>query len=496
MRRRGQTLVLACITMMVLALMLMMTFNLTNAIHEKIRIQNHADAQAYSIAVVEARAYNSIAFSNRAIAAALVAQMSLHAWYAIANQATKIHEGLSTAFIIVAIMEIIEGLASWPPCVNVHCLQHAPTAFSISAQHSQKGQDIGQKIQGMESDFNDAVDDLSGMIKDLHSEQNSVVSQASDNIKSSGSMLSSLKQTNAPASNYDTTVDSKNTGNFTCPLEGASAGGSGGDCSGSTKSKEDRSKIMAAVANGTRPDFDNGGASVFLTNAGSDFQFVGSSYLNDIQQNTGMYLTYFGVQAAVGEDKSGSANDGDQLKEVSAGTTGGFVFVTWNEGIGFGGGNANIASDKDSGEHNAAYNAHTGTHNKYPGCVEEDCFINFKLGSKNSDFNQPSTYGAVSQSLRWTPNGQAPWEVNSEGTVKMNLGEAGEMSLKLVPEKDGKAIAKGKVYFHQLGDWTVPPNLFDPFWRAKLHPFTDRADMNKAAGSGGDNFEGPVEGKQ
>ena len=40
-------------------------------------------------------------------------------------------------------------------------------------------------------------------------------------------------------------------------------------------------------------------------------------------------------------------------------------------------------------------------------------------------------------------------------------------------EANVRRVAKGKAYFHQLGQngWEVPPNLFDPFWRAKLHPF-------------------------
>ena len=64
------------------------------------------------------------------------------------------------------------------------------------------------------------------------------------------------------------------------------------------------------------------------------------------------------------------------------------------------------------------------------------------------------------------------------------------------------AVAKGKTYFHQLGQngWEVPPNMFDPFWRAKLQPFIkdELKDVLMKAGdtqgvqvvSGG----GPVEG--
>ncbi|MBK8479811.1 MAG: hypothetical protein IPL40_01330 [Proteobacteria bacterium] len=63
---QGQALPLAALGALVLALGLMSTVNLTQAVHEKIKLQNAADSAAYTLAAQEARTFNYIAFLNRA----------------------------------------------------------------------------------------------------------------------------------------------------------------------------------------------------------------------------------------------------------------------------------------------------------------------------------------------------------------------------------------------------------------------------------------------
>lgn len=62
----GQTLVLAALAGLVLALCIMATVNVGSAVYEKIRVQNAADNVAYSEAAMEARAMNFFAYANRA----------------------------------------------------------------------------------------------------------------------------------------------------------------------------------------------------------------------------------------------------------------------------------------------------------------------------------------------------------------------------------------------------------------------------------------------
>jgi|GEM_PF-2122619 len=69
MRRdeRGQAMVIGAVAMLVLAVSVMASVSIGHGVYEKIKLQDAADAQAYSIAVKEARAYNFLAYTNRAM---------------------------------------------------------------------------------------------------------------------------------------------------------------------------------------------------------------------------------------------------------------------------------------------------------------------------------------------------------------------------------------------------------------------------------------------
>ena len=74
-RQEGQALVLALLMMLVLSLAVLTTVNLGHGVHERVRLQNTSDAAAYSMAAMEARAFNFYAFANRAQASHYVSAM-------------------------------------------------------------------------------------------------------------------------------------------------------------------------------------------------------------------------------------------------------------------------------------------------------------------------------------------------------------------------------------------------------------------------------------
>jgi Putative Flp pilus-assembly TadE/G-like len=74
-RQEGQALVLACLLMLILSVALITTVNIGHNVHERIRLQNTADAAAYSTAAMEARAFNFYAFTNRTQASHYVSAM-------------------------------------------------------------------------------------------------------------------------------------------------------------------------------------------------------------------------------------------------------------------------------------------------------------------------------------------------------------------------------------------------------------------------------------
>ncbi|MBK7858358.1 MAG: hypothetical protein IPJ65_06990 [Archangiaceae bacterium] len=81
-REEGQALVLACLMMLVVAIAVLTTVNLGHNIYERQKLQNTADAAAYSSAALEARAFNFYAFVNRTHVSHYVTAM---VWQSIAS---------------------------------------------------------------------------------------------------------------------------------------------------------------------------------------------------------------------------------------------------------------------------------------------------------------------------------------------------------------------------------------------------------------------------
>jgi hypothetical protein len=65
-REEGQAIVMASVGIFIMVLGILATLNLGQAVHQKIKLQNTADSAAYTLAAMEARTFNYIAFLNRA----------------------------------------------------------------------------------------------------------------------------------------------------------------------------------------------------------------------------------------------------------------------------------------------------------------------------------------------------------------------------------------------------------------------------------------------
>jgi competence protein ComGC len=90
-RQAGQTLVLALVCMLVFVIGVLVLFNTGQIVNKKVQLNNTADAAAYSAAVQQARAYNLIAYLNRAQVANEVAtaqMVSIHSWMNFAISGT------------------------------------------------------------------------------------------------------------------------------------------------------------------------------------------------------------------------------------------------------------------------------------------------------------------------------------------------------------------------------------------------------------------------
>jgi len=465
-RTRGQVLVLACLAMLMVGLMLMLSFNVTNAIHERIRIQATADSQALSTATLEARALNTMAFMNRSIAGAMVAQMTLHAWYTIGENEVGMLNAGNMAFLQVAALETV----MCNPKAMVHC-RDAVEATKIANRFKRQKSSYQGSLNG--AGFNQAVGGLQNMMKDLHTDQKKVLDNTKAEIATNSQTFRTLKDLSAPYASYSTVTDGMNVSEFACALEGSNfddqCQGQSWKSAGTKASPSARAKVMESAAMAARPKFTIG-TGYWRKLAHADFNAGGSGgpgsapepinnpkKPKDIQSEGSFNVTVTTLPKALVANNQVSAEISPSAPSV--------LNVTWRHGTGTwftSGSGARPTGKKTSG-------------NPYVGvpCTGDNCFINFRANTNsNGDFGQPATYGALSQDLRLQLNGKrGPWEVNQQGTIRIKLERNRSTRLVLVPQGRAYAVAKGKTYFHQLGSWQTPPNMFDPFWRAKLQGF-------------------------
>ena len=100
----GQAIVIAAIGLLVVAMVVLATATLGNAIHEKVRLQNAADAAAYSTAAVQARAFNFYSFTNRTMVSHYAAIMLLQSYLVVA---TFIFSAINTVLSVVNVFGAI-----------------------------------------------------------------------------------------------------------------------------------------------------------------------------------------------------------------------------------------------------------------------------------------------------------------------------------------------------------------------------------------------------
>lgn len=522
-RRRalGQTMVLGAVSLLVLAFMMSLSFNVGNVLNQKIRLQSHSDSMAYSMATVEARAMNYFAYTNRAIAAVLVAQMTLHAYMSIASTSSDIFGAGMSVFIQIAAIEAAL-CAACRPCS--HCL-HAIQAGRIANRYRRERNRYRNTVKGVESTFNLAVQSMTWAADLIHVSQSEMYAfmLAKPLL---GRDLNRLGTTNnVCAQPLPGAVGAINLVEFQCSLEGTL--GDVVPCPGlpnpvtpaskrAPTNRGDRARIMANVGDAARPQFDRARSGVIgllspiLLNRVRQIPGSGVTSVTSISGHS--YLTMKSDNSCSGNPKPRTS--GDRVCATDSGRVNGW----WRHGVGTSGFSAVIASDDAGGRHRPS-GGHSGRHDRYRGiqrrpndmsleCLANGgghCFVNFRADERASrDFGQPHVYTHLTANLRALRddcNAQAPWEItrSGNGTLTIDDGQRTAGTLQLVPSMNGRAMSKAMAYFHRFDDWRAPPNMFDPYWRAKLHPFSKAEAAVVAAAAGDTNTAtmtgGGIEGK-
>lgn len=501
----GQALALGAGSMLVLALMLMFSLNVSQAIHEKIRIQNYADAQAYSMAVQEARAFNYIAYTNRAMAAAYVSAMSLHAYMAAASVVPVMAQRAAFNFLVMAGIEFALCCA----CTYCACVQHCIEGIEnimIAFDYFDMSDDKADDVKDLESMFGYAMMSLEAMIDAIHFSQQSMLARTQDLIMgfnitnhdfqatlkgSVGAELTTDNQFAPHATDLPIGVGLVNARELACaverpPLLAAFAIG----CP--SVSRENRARVMTEVANGTRPEWP--ASRPFFPIHLSPTWLM--DFMFDIPDDgITVPLMHDGTAKLVEDTSTNQLEDGNQGREgkVMGADEHGMVFSWKDHAAMILPYSASIFSDENGGDHDPS-DAHDGDHD-FNGVnagdlvclINTNCFIKFRADSdKSDDWGQPSVYAFTTQDLTLRGSGDAaakPWEITESGELTLTHGAQGDATVRLAPGT-GMAMSKALVYYHRLGDWQEQPNLFNPYWRAKLHPFkqVDAALVLAAAG--------------
>lgn len=478
--RRGQIMVLGALGVLLVALMLLLTLNIGQAVFEKIRVQQLADSAAFSAATQEARAFNFFAYTNRANIANLVAATSAHAYMSMATMVVEINMAAAINFFAMSGMEI----ARCCECEYCSCVQqcfHAAMDSISGIMYMIETFDLSDSVQEVDKKFVellDAIDDHMDAIRKAQKDMKDAVSMQLQ----SDMILSRLKSKYAPqASSNAMAIMSLNKQQFEDVFE---------------DDQDKRKWVPTEIANGTR-DAAPSHPIMLSMRMLSDFEdFINDDTYRDFKEDTPVsgeseIMFYLGSSRVI-------KNPSSPIGGVTSGQHG-------PEGEGAG-------SFDMAMVHSEAYcdesvmvamsvlgSGESGTHwgipwpmvcgadhdNKFKCLNGGECFMLFKANPEpGEDWGQPKVYSFIHQDLRkMEGGGKGPWELNESGKVKLDLGDASntystEMQISDNPDNErgeGTALSKALVYYHypdyQGGGWKEHPNFFNPYWRAKLQPF-------------------------
>ena len=172
---RGQSIVLLAVTSLLLAATLLTTFSIGKAIHERIAVQQAADASAYSMAVEEARAFNYYAYANRASLSHYLAIMAIYshmsyvlAWDAYLKNSLDVW---CNDFLGIQNQVLLTAINCWSldfDCpFGTYCLSITSECECLDEEYNTVGNTCSNVQSG---DYQTVQNALNGMISGLHAQ--------------------------------------------------------------------------------------------------------------------------------------------------------------------------------------------------------------------------------------------------------------------------------------------------------------------------------------
>jgi hypothetical protein len=486
-RERGQVLMLGALTALLVTGALLMIFNVSWAVHERIRLQNAADAQAYSMGIHVARTYNYFAYTNRAIAGVLVSMTLMHAYHSEISAAADAYWGAGIATALMAAQEFGQSFCSVVPCCKFSHCEHAIDDIGYAIDLITGASDIADEIKELDDPFRSTMSSFKLMIQLINASQMGMMVDVMKKMGMDGRVaLENGGNLNLGAGGSDkapTGLGGINAWHFFDPLE--------------ISSSDEKVQDMTDMANAARTEWMK--SRGLVTTA-----LVMTPLMLKINDKThGHWLPpieppIVETASAILEGGSGSLQSPDaKIKGDTIKSKDWWLMVGMcehNDAGGFFMGPmlgmitpATVTTGKDNNGHDGPLleDAHQGDNHD----LDVKAAMRY-VGLKrvaDSPYNQPAIYGYAEQDLSLNEAGnRQPWAVNDNSKLAAPL-MGSDASLNLGGRGKAKAIAKALVYYHRPGDWKEPPNLFNPFWRVKLHPFGKNEAMTVAAVAGDTN---------
>jgi hypothetical protein len=482
---RGQTIVLSALMMLIVAVTLFITLNVSRAIHEKIRVQNAADSQAYSMAVEEARAFNYFAYTNRAIAGAFVAMSLLHAYHSELTTAADSYWSAAIAFFEIAGEEFALCCAC-PFCCNVtHCI-HGVEDIITAIDFISNSSDVEDAVQALDPPFRNAMKAWLAMVLLIELSQDAMELGVAKDVGISGRAALD-DATGGPLNGKPLNVPA---GSDKAPMGIGGANAALFAKAIYNKADDHRPKTMGDIANASRLSWEDGHNNILVSNAmlslllwqrlpgessHSDFFFsVMNSGADSMVKDTDDAVESAGTAVnAVGSHDWWLLTVLDCEHECMVGV----APVSLSPPT-------KIVTNDNNGEHDGWAIGNGCDGQPHQSMIAMDDFETllgqskrllgfreFDPGTKGkAPWNQPAVYGYAEQDLRLNEQGKhAPWEIMNNGDI--NFGLIGQARMRVADQNFGAGISKALVYYHRPRDWQEGPSFFNPYWRAKLHPF-------------------------
>lgn len=516
--QRGQTMVLGALGVLLVSLMMLLTLNVGKAVYEKVRIQQLADAAAFSTATLEARSFNFYAYTNRANIAGLVAGVSAHGFMSLASTVPGMFKAAAGGFFIMAGIEIAL-CCSCPYCACVqHCI-HAGRDIAAAIAYLDKGDDLADGVKDISKLFITTIKALDLHVKLIAAQQQAMRAWTAEYVLTTDKAAHKLVDKYSPGAEVASTLGAgvglMNLNEYETAIENQN-----------DKGKKKRKWLGTEIANGTRYNEFVTHRTLYALDANNILAYIFPTTLDDFMRriprrytNGFSMIVYHAGESRVvkgGSDvkskisKNNHGPDGDALAAADEGA----VFTQAYCAVGGGEYDARVGTDKNSGEHVChadwiSYDCckQESKHRDAFKCLGDDglvthnCFMLFHSDKDaGNDFGQPRAYAAIHSDLRRT-KGQGPkpaWEItdSDSGKITVNLGgDVGQRQMQLTdnPNEFGKglAVSKAMAYYHHpdwssnQNGWKEAPNFFNPYWKAKLQPFRNTIEFEKVLAAAG-----------